>query len=445
MFRLVEEMSLEEKIQEIEDIKYMIEFINKVSIDSLLNYKADTSIFKKYNLIFTANGCMYAKDMPGFLPSIIEKLFSERVKYKRLMIEAEKKYEKTKSFEDENDKAKYNSFQYALKILLNSGYGILANPYFLFFNKDNAEAVTSTGQFIIKSVEQYINSYLNDLVGTNLDWIVAMDTDSVYIDFEPLVNTWGLKEPMEIHDKLVEFSENNINKVLKTCFNDIDAYTNAFENQMSMKIETIAVTGIWTAKKRYALNSLSKEGVIFNPPKISITGIEAIKSSTPKLCRNSIKKCLSIIMNEDEKTLQEYVKKFKAEFMKSPLEDIASPRGLGKLSEYYDAEKIYKFKTPMHVKGALFYNLFVTKSKSNRLEKLREGDKIKFINLITPNPYGTNVIAFSDELPKEFGIDEKWIDREMQFYKAFIKPMELITESINWELIKTSNLKAWMI
>lgn len=381
---------------------------------------------------WTANGCAYRKDKQGFLPYLMETMYNDRVKYKKMMIEAKKKFEKTKSSDDEMLIARYHNMQLAKKIQLNSAYGALGNEYFRWFNFNHAEAITSSGQLSIRWIERKMNEYMNKLLNTkDIDYVIASDTDSIYITFDKLIEKFNLTDDLTIVKALDEFFEKRIQPYINKSYEELAAQQNAYAQKMFMKRETIANKGLWTGKKRYILNAWNVEGVQYDKPKIKITGIEAVRSSTPGVCRKKIKECLSIIMNGNQEELHSYIQKFKEEFSILPFEDVAFPRSVNDMDKYKDDVTIYKKGSPIHVKGSLLFNELLRNKGIKTIPPLRNGDKIRFAYLMIPNPIKDTVIACGDILPEEFLMDE-FIDRDTQFQKAFIEPLNKIVNVVGW-------------
>jgi DNA polymerase elongation subunit (family B) len=386
-----------------------------------------------------ANGCIYRKDKQGFLPALMEKMYNDRVIYKKKMIEAKQRYEKTKSVEDEKLIARFHNMQMAKKIQLNSAYGALGNQYFRWFNFNHAEAITTSGQLSIRWIEKKVNLYFNKVCRTNgVDYVIASDTDSIYVTFEKLIPS-GSNE-LEAVKLIDQFCEKKIQPYLDSCYDELAGMMNAYQQKMQMKRETIANKGIWKAKKMYILNAWNVEGVQYEKTKLKIQGIEAVRSSTPYACRENIKKALEIIMNEDEAALHKFIMSFREKFMTLPFEDVAFPRGVKGMAKYKDASAIYKSATPIQVKGSLIFNHMLKKHNLKSIPPIMDGDKIKFAYLKTPNPIGETVIATADYIPAEFNLD-KYIDRDIQFSKAFLEPLKSITEVIGWEVEQRSTLE----
>jgi DNA polymerase elongation subunit (family B) len=394
-----------------------------------------------------ANGVLFSKNKQGFLPALMEKMYNDRAEYKKKMIEAKKTLESIPKSDSEerrlvsNDVSRYHNLQLAKKIQLNSAYGALANEYFRWFNFDMAEAITMSGQLSIRWIERKINEYLNKLLKTNEDYVIASDTDSIYVNLEPLAKMAGEVETLKVVEAIDKFCETKLKDMINKSYQELADYVGAYQQKMLMKRETIADKGIWKAKKMYILNAWNVEGVQYSEPQLKIQGIEAVRSSTPKACRAAIKKALSIIMNKDEEAAQRYISDFRQEFMSMRFEEVAFPRGMKGIDKYADRSQIYISGTPIHVKGALLYNDLVRKKGlTNKYQLIGNGDKVKFAYLKAPNPIMDTVISVPDELPREFGLDQ-YIDYDMQFQKCFLDPIKNILEVIGWDVEKRSTLE----
>lgn len=402
-----------------------------IDVDLFLNGEAnewDTDLIK------TANRCVFRRDKIGFLPELMQQYYDMRTAYKKKMIEAQKKYQTEKTYELEKEISRYNNLQMAFKIMLNSAYGALGNSYFRYYQLALAECITLSGQVTIRWIENKMNQYLNKLLNTNHDYVIASDTDSIYLNLGPLVKHVFNAETdkTKIVDFLNKVSNEKIEPFIETCYQDLANYTNAYSQKMKMKRESIADKGIWTAKKRYILNVYDSEGVRYSEPKLKIMGIEAVKSSTPMSCRESIKKALKIIMTKDNQSLIDYVQQFKKEFMGMKFTDIAFPRGCNGLYKYSDRNSVYKKGTPIHVKGALLYNHFISKNNlKKKYPMVHAGDKIKYCYLKHPNKYNVEVISCPTDLPIELNL-HSLIDYDTQFEKAFLEPLTGILDKINW-------------
>jgi DNA polymerase elongation subunit (family B) len=325
----------------------------------------------------------------------------------------------------------------AKKISLNSAYGAIGNAYFRYYNLLIAEAITTSGQLSIRWIERALNKYLNRLLGTNKhDYVLASDTDSVYITFDGLVNkVFGNKQDTtKIINFLDTIATDKIEPFIDKSYSELAGYVNAYSNKMKMAREVIADKGIWTAKKRYILNAFDVEGVRYKEPQLKIMGIEAVKSSTPAPCRQKIKDALKIIMSGDEKMLNTFIQEFREEFMKMTPEEIAYPRSVNGIKKFSSSNGLFAKGAPIHCKGAILYNHLLKKhSLGGKYEFIQEGDKIKFLHLKEPNIYQSTAISFITRLPKELDF-HKIIDYNVQYDKSFVEPLKFITKKILWKI-----------
>ena len=407
--------------------------VKGMTVDKLLDRKVDTSTMKGVTL--TPNGALFKTNKQGFLPEIMQSMYNDRVKYKKLTLQAKQEYENTKDPKLLKDISKYNNIQLAKKISLNSAYGALGNVWFRYYDLLVAEAITTSGQLSIRWIERSLNKYLNKLLETdNEDYVIASDTDSVYITFDRLVNkVFGEgAETAKIVKFMDTIAKDKIEPFIESSYQDLAKYVNAYDQKMQMAREAIADKGIWTAKKRYILNVWDMEGVQYKEAQLKIMGIEAVKSSTPAPCREKIKQGLKIIMNGSEKEMNNFIQEFREEFMSLPPEEIAYPRSVNGLSKFSDSNQMFAKGAPIHCKGAILYNHLVKKNKlGNKYPYIQEGDKIKFINLKQPNLYQCSAISFMTKLPKELDF-HKIIDYDVQFEKSFVEPLNFILTKINW-------------
>ncbi len=394
-----------------------------------------------------ANGAQYRKDIHGFLPEMMQKIYDERVQSKKLMLMAKQEYEKAPTKDLEKSISKYNNIQMARKIQLNSAYGAIGNQYFRYYNLRNAEAITLSGQVSIRWIENKVNGYLNKLLNSNeKDYVIASDTDSIYICLDDLVTkVYGDKEVSQ--EKVVDFLDKackeKIEPFIDRSYTELAEYTNAYEQKMFMKRENIAARGIWTAKKRYILNVWDSEGVRYNQPKLKMMGIEAVKSSTPMPCRKAIKDALNIMMTGEQDELIKFIDDFKKEFYSLPPEDIAFPRSVNGLRKFKSDTDVYSKGCPLHVRGSLLYNFYVAQKKlENKYPLIQEGEKIKYIYMKVgrTNYTGENVLSFLNTFPRELGLEE-CIDHKISFKKSFLDPLQIITNVIGWDTEKKSSLE----
>jgi DNA polymerase elongation subunit (family B) len=405
-----------------------------VTVNKLIEKNCDLSELVTNDHCMTSNGYCFTRTKQGIFPEIVEKLFNDRKKYKNLMLDAQQKLEQTKDPEYKKAISKYNNFQMARKIQMNSLFGAMANEYFRFYDDRIAEGITLTGQYIIQSIGKSLNENLNKICGTK-DYVYSFysDTDACYITLDPLVNKFYKDMP---RDKVVaildKICQERIEKFLEKSSKELADYTNAFDNRISFKREVIADRGIWVAKKRYALNVYNNEGVQYSEPKLKVMGLEIVRSSTPEPVRDALRQAVKIILTQDEQALQDFVRNFETEYNKIEAELISFPRSVNGLGKYSDKASIYKNGTPMHVRGALLYNYYIdSKNLAKKYEKIKEGDKIKFLYLKEPNIINENCIAFNTSIPKEFDL-RKYADYETMFSKSFLEPINTILGGIGW-------------
>jgi len=420
---------------------------SNISIEKLLRKEIDLSKVKDYTL--TPNGQFFRKDKQGFLPEVLEKMYNDRTKYKTAMLKAKQDYENAKTPQEKADYgalvSRYANLQLTKKECLNSAYGALGSEYFRFFDIRQAEGITLAGQLSIRWIEKRLNEFLNKILQTQgMDYVLASDTDSVYLNLEPFISKIyegkqiDNTKAIEIMDK---FCEEKIQPFIDKSYSDLAQYINAYGQKMTMKREVLADKAVWTAKKRYILNVHNSEGVQFTEPQMKIQGLEAIKSSTPAACREKIKESLKILLSGDESKLQDYIEEFRQEFKTLRVEDIAFPRSMNGLKEYSNSKTIWAKGTPIHVRGALVFNHMIEQMKLNkRFQKINDGEKIKFIYLKEPNIFKTDVISFTNTLPKEFRINE-FVDYELQFEKSFLDPLKIILDCVGWQTEKVNSLE----
>ena len=417
-----------------------------VTVDKILEESLD--IEGEYCVC--ANGAQYRKDIHGFLPEMMQRIYDERKIYKGKMLAAKQHLEDAKTPAEtaslRKDVSRFNNIQMARKIQLNSAYGAIGNQYFRYYNLANAEAITLSGQVSIRWIENKMNAYLNKILKTdNDDYVIAVDTDSIYLNLGPFVHK-VFKGREASDESIVRFLDKvcqvEFEKYIRNSYEALASYVNAYDQKMVMKRENIANKGIWTAKKRYILNVWNSEGVQYAEPKLKMMGIEAVKSSTPAPCRVAIKEALNVIMNEDEAAAQQYIADFREKFEGMSAEEIAFPRGCNNIAKNSSPATIYGKGCPMHVRGALLYNFWVKKKKlTHKYPLIQEGEKIKYIMLSTPNKINENVVSFFQTLPHEFGLQGS-IDYDLQFKKSFLDPLQVILDTIGWDAEKRNTLEA---
>ena len=434
-----------EMVNNIDEFETKLENLRKIK-DNLVDKIMNGEVKNTTKYCMTPNGAFFKKDKKGFLPEMMEKMYDDRVKYKKLMLEAQQKYEDTKDKNFLKDISRYNNIQMAKKISLNSAYGAIGNNWFRYFDIRNAEAITTSGQLSIRWIEKKLNKYLNNLLKTKgEDYVIASDTDSVYITFEHFISKVFAEgtETSKIISFLDKVAKNKLEPFIDRSYDELAKTVGAYEQKMKMTREVIADKGIWTAKKRYILNVYNNEGVSYKEPKLKIMGLESVRSSTPEWCRDNLQSLIKTIITTDEKTVIKSIGEYRNVFKKLSFIDIAFPRSVRGLDKYKSSKDIYMKATPIHVRGVLLYNHFLKELKlTNKYELIRDGDKIKFAYLKEPNRIGENIIAVLSVLPKEFKL-EKYIDYDLQFDKSFLQPVKNILNAIGWKSENVGSLESF--
>jgi hypothetical protein len=290
-----------------------------------------------------------------------------------------------------------------------------------------------------------MNQYLNKLLQTtDEDYVIASDTDSIYLNLGPLVDKFFAtksSDKVAIVGLLDKICEDKFEPYIEKCYQDLASYVSAYDQKMQMKRENIADRGIWTAKKRYILNVWDSEGVRYEDPKLKMMGIEAVKSSTPAPCRKMIKDALKLMMTGTEEDVIHFIDKSREKFKKLPPDQISFPRSVSDVQKYKSSSDIYSKGTPIHVRGALLFNHYIKQNKlDNKYSLIQNGEKIKFCYLKKPNIIHENIISFIQDFPTELGLD-KYIDYDLQFEKSFVEPLKAILDAIGWNVEKTVNLE----
>jgi DNA polymerase elongation subunit (family B) len=414
------------------------------------------------NATIAANGVYFKRNIQGFLPELMETMYKERKMYKEKMLEAKrslKNNDTTLSTEAkeqlEYDISKYHNFQLVRKIQLNSAFGAVGNPYFRYYDIDCAEAITVSGKLSIRWIEQELNKFLNKMAGTtDIDFVVASDTDSVYLCLDKVVQKiFANKTPSDakITETLEKLCKDKIEPYISSKYEELAQRVNAYAQKMHMKRESICSKGIWTAKKRYMLNvMMGEDGVLLKTPELKIMGIETARSSTPQIVRKALKTAISLIMNQGEKAVQQFVQEFRNSFDTASIDEIAFPRSVTGMDKYACKTTVYKKSTPIAVKGSLLYNHFLQKNGIDKKYRLiGEAEKIKFIYLKEPNPLSfvsgnEHVISFGTQIPKELNLD-KYVDRDKQFEKSFKDPLKTILDVLKWSMEDTPSLEDFFV
>jgi DNA polymerase elongation subunit (family B) len=409
-----------------------------INVDSMLDGQ---EFILEDDYAVSATGLQFTKTREGVIPRIIKQYYDERRLIKNRMLEATQEYQTTKTKKLENEINTLENQQMSIKILMNSLYGALGNNYFRYFDRRMAEAITTSGQLSIRWAERAINEEMNKLLGTDDDYVLAIDTDSLYVKMKPLVDKFNPKSPVDFLNKICA---EHFEGVLSKSYDDMFRVTNSYENRMEMSREVIADKAVWVAKKRYFMQVHDNEGVRYKEPKLKVMGVEAVKSSTPQVCRDKFKLIFDIILNQDESATQTFIKDFKRDFKALDPEQVSFPRGISDIDKWYDKKSIYKKACPIHVRGALLYNNELKKKGLTNYETVKNGEKIKFCYLKSPNPIKENVISYSLNLPKELDL-HRFIDYDKMYEKSFVEPIRNILDEMGWEVEPTATLEDFFV
>ena len=397
-----------------------------------------------------ASGVKFSKDQVGIIPAIIKQYYDERRVIKTAMLKAQQEYQTAPTKRLENKMTILENQQMSIKILMNSLYGALGNKHFRYFNNQVAEAITTSGQLSIRWAENAINKEMNTALETDdKDYVIAIDTDSLYVNMNEMVKKFNPKDPVKFLDKICR---EHFEGVLEKSYAVLAKKLDVMENRMEMSREVIANRGVWIAKKRYILNVHNNEGVQYAEPKMKMMGVDAVRSSTPQVCRDKFKKIFKVIIDEGEIATQRFIADFKKEWKQLPPESVSFPRGCniskkkdGVPFTWADKKTIYKKACPIHVRGALLYNHYIKQAGlEQKYEIIQNGEKIKFVYLKTPNSIKENVIAYANDLPKELDL-HRFIDYNKQYEKAFVDPIKHLLDALNWDVEPVATLEDFFV
>ena len=421
-----------------------------LGLDPVEKLLGDTDINIPDGTTMAASGVKFSKDQVGIIPAIIKQYYDERRLIKKAMLDTKQEYENTPTKRLENKMTILENQQMSIKILMNSLYGALGNKHFRYFNNHVAEAITTSGQLSIRWAENAINKEMNTALETDdKDYVIAIDTDSLYVNMNEMVKKFNPKDPVKFLDKICR---EHFEGVLEKSYAVLADKLKVMENRMEMSREVIANRGVWIAKKRYILNVHNNEGVQYAEPKMKMMGVDAVRSSTPQVCRDKFKKIFKVIIDEGEIATQRFIADFKKEWKQLPPESVSFPRGCniskkkdGVPFTWADKKTIYKKACPIHVRGALLYNHYIKQAGlDQKYEIIQNGEKIKFVYLKTPNSIKENVIAYANDLPKELDL-HRFIDYNKQYEKAFVDPIKHLLDALNWDVEPVATLEDFFV
>jgi DNA polymerase elongation subunit (family B) len=409
------------------DLHY-IDFIEETDA-----YKDAIEYARAHDYSLAANGSMYRRDIVGIIPKMLKMCMDGRKVAKKEMLRLEQLLVDTGDSLLKSKISVLNGRQLALKLLGNSLYGGLANVGSRYFNLDMAESITITGQLSNVHVSKCLNEYMNSNIGGEYkDYIIYGDTDSSFLNCGPLIKKIAAgKSDQQITNLLMKM-EPTLQRVLNKSIDDVFALCNCLDRVMSIKQEKVCSKILFVAKKRYAAKVHNSEGVMYDPPEIKVTGLDLVKTSTPMAIRKMLKASIPVIFDGGEGATQKYLVDCREKFDSMTTEEIARPTGVSEVDKHMIGEYYVK-GCPINSRASIIYNV-ATKSMREKYAQISNGDKIRYLYLTVPNPVRSDVIAFPADgvLPKELGL-HNYVDRDTQFYKTFMKPIEGMLHPIGWK------------
>jgi len=393
-----------------------------------------------------SNGAVYRTDVRGFLPTILEKWFDERVEYK----------DKRDEYEVGSEDYKfYDALQLTQKVLLNSFYGVLGLKTFRFHDLDNAGAITSTGQAVIKFSAKVINNHYAQEIGKEhfinatggtAEFAFYTDTDSTFVSSLPLIAK-RYPDYDETDEQFMIDQTNAIASEVQALVNKMyTPYSLKFHNtethRFKIKQEYVAKSGLWIAKKRYAQWVIFKEGKPTD--KLDIKGLDVVRSSFPEDFKTIMKETLWYILKQRDKTsTSDMIHKFKSGLKNSPVLNVMKNSGVKEISKYVKGRKPfggYKSGTPAHVKAAMNYNDLLVANKVTDIDPIQDGEKVKWAYL-SDNPYGFDTMAlrgYQDPQPTQEFV-EQFIDRNKIFQRELQNKLDDFYAALNWGKFPENN------
>ena len=370
------------------------------------------------------------------IPILLSEWFDKRKEFRKL----------AKKFGDAGDEEQYGYFnrrQHIQKIVLNSMYGVLGLPVFRFYDLDNAEATTKTGQSLIKFTRKLGNHFYNTELGTNDDYCIYIDTDSVFYSAVPLIEKRYPNQ--ELSDVMKTQRINEIATEVQGFLNgSYDYFAKKFCNldkhRFEIKQEIVAKAGLFIVKKRYGMKIISDNGVQVN--KTMVKGLDTVRSNFAPLFRKLLSDVLDdILASVPKDKIDHRITRFKKNMKYNELDEISSPTGVKGIWKYIQKDKenssvfsIFKKGTPVHVKAALAYNDLVRYFKQdNKYQFINNGDKIRWVYLKN-NPLGLKVVAYKghEDPPEIMNFINEHIDHDKIYDQALTKKLQMFYDCLDW-------------
>jgi DNA polymerase elongation subunit (family B) len=422
--------------------KYMKGEIDTIQVGSASYTKEQfTQLLKSSNYSIASNGVMYNQSFQGVIPEILVKWFDERKDLRKLA----KKHADAKEWEKYEF---YDQRQKVQKVLLNSIYGVLGLPIFRFYDKDNASAVTLTGQDIIKTANKAINQYykktLNDT--ENKDYVIYVDTDSCFASALPIIKhkmpEIDLNDEKQMTEAILKVCT-EAQKHVNDTFNVMaDRMFNVQKHRFDAKQEVIAKTSFWLAKKRYAQFIINKGGIECD--ELEVKGIDVVRTSFPIRFRKFMEQFLQNILRKVPKEeIDDSILKFKENMFSYPVIEIAKNTSVKFVSQDkvndYNPKSRQPFQmikgAPAQVKAGCYYNdLLKLWQLDNEIPEIFHGQKIKWVYL-KQNPFGIECIAM-----KADGTDPQ---RILEFIEQYVDRDAMYEQELKSKLIDFYNVLSW--
>lgn len=391
---------------------------------------------------------LFSQKKKGLMPEFLDWLYAKRKEMKGNMFILKKQstegLTEQEKLERKKTIQKYDTFQHAYKIVLNSTYGYCANKFAPLGDDDIGSSVTLTGQAAIKKSADLFKNYIQLKIQTDMEseiekYYVYSDTDSIYIslDFDSHMNFKLLdadgnitSEFFEVCDEIENMLNTGMNEWARKSFRSKDP-------RFIFKREAICDNGLFLKKKYYVLHMLDDEGTQVN--KFKYKGVDVVKTTMPKAIKPSVRKTIeTMIMTQSlAKTNEHFLESYEL-FKDLGPDKVYKNSGINNYEKY--SKMCSGFQTgkgiPGHVKAAYFHDRVVEDLKlESKYEKFKSGDKVKSVYLKTPNKYNIDVIGFKGSYPKEF-LDIFEIDFEKMFGKILYAPIERFFDAVNWVLRK---------
>jgi DNA polymerase-2 len=269
-----------------------------------LNFVPDC---KGENLVKVPSGACF-RNNEGVLPSLLESLWEQRDKAKK-----------------ENNKPA----SFAIKILMNSFYGVLSNPNCRFYSKTLANSITLTGQHLIKKTAKMVEEKGYE--------VIYGDTDSIFVN----LGVDNYKEAEKIGNQISKEINEFFKKHLTEEYNRPNYLELEFEKTYKRFLMPRSRGSEKGTKKRYVGLLENKDG----EGELDFVGVEFVRSDWTQLAKDFQKELLDRVFHKKEVT----------SFVKKTVDDVKAGKVDEKLVYRKQLRKDldeYTKTTPPHVKAA---------------------------------------------------------------------------------------------